>query len=148
MLILVYADDLALLADSPDDLTVLLGMVDAVALKYGLCIKAAKTEVMVVGRPTTLPTFKLSGNELLVTDNFKYLGSLLADDGSVSRDGYLKRLCICRISSVSRRMGQPQAEQQEKNGRVPRICVAHFLVRLQNVDMDRGSDGQDRGHSF
>eukprot|EP00955_Chlamydomonas_euryale_P068658 360194-Chlamydomonas_euryale.AAC.3 len=34
----VYADDSALLADSPGDLVVLLGMVDAVASKYGLFI--------------------------------------------------------------------------------------------------------------
>eukprot|EP00955_Chlamydomonas_euryale_P072675 361474-Chlamydomonas_euryale.AAC.5 len=54
---LMYADDLALLADSPDDLVVLLGMVtclkDAVALNYGLFINATKTEIMVVGRPLT-----------------------------------------------------------------------------------------------
>eukprot|EP00955_Chlamydomonas_euryale_P070851 360874-Chlamydomonas_euryale.AAC.16 len=34
------------------------------------------------------------------------------------------------------------------NGCVPHICFAHFLVRLRNVDMDRGLDGQARGHSF
>eukprot|EP00955_Chlamydomonas_euryale_P048798 354078-Chlamydomonas_euryale.AAC.4 len=47
-------------------------MVDSIAMKYGLFINAAKTEIMVVGRPMTLPTFKLSGKELLVTDTFKY----------------------------------------------------------------------------
>ena len=83
---LMYADDLALLTDSPDDLVVLLDMVDAVASKYGLFINAAKTEIMVVGRPMTLPTFKLSGKELLVTDSFRYLGSFFADDGSMSRE--------------------------------------------------------------
>eukprot|EP00955_Chlamydomonas_euryale_P025390 267450-Chlamydomonas_euryale.AAC.1 len=34
----------------------------------------------------TLPTFKLSGKELLVTDSFKYSGSVFADDGSMSRE--------------------------------------------------------------
>eukprot|EP00955_Chlamydomonas_euryale_P079459 363302-Chlamydomonas_euryale.AAC.12 len=41
---------------------------------------------MVVGRSMTLPTFKTSGKELLVTDTFKYLGSFFADDGSLSRE--------------------------------------------------------------
>eukprot|EP00955_Chlamydomonas_euryale_P061242 357956-Chlamydomonas_euryale.AAC.2 len=59
-------------------------MVDEVASEYGLFISAAKTEIMVVGRPMTLPTFKLSGEELLVTDSFKYLGSFFADDESMS----------------------------------------------------------------
>eukprot|EP00955_Chlamydomonas_euryale_P067002 359710-Chlamydomonas_euryale.AAC.11 len=43
---LMYDYDLALLADSPSDLVVLLGMVDAVASKYGLFSNAAKTEIM------------------------------------------------------------------------------------------------------
>eukprot|EP00955_Chlamydomonas_euryale_P033885 349644-Chlamydomonas_euryale.AAC.8 len=48
ILALVHADNLALQPDSPDNLVVLFGMVDAVASKYGLCINAAKTEIMVV----------------------------------------------------------------------------------------------------
>eukprot|EP00955_Chlamydomonas_euryale_P003315 35562-Chlamydomonas_euryale.AAC.1 len=83
----MYADDVALQADSPDDdLAVLLGIIHAGNSKYGLHINAAKTEVVVGGRPTTLPTFKLAGKELLVTDNFKYLGSFFADDGSMKRE--------------------------------------------------------------
>eukprot|EP00955_Chlamydomonas_euryale_P090931 364585-Chlamydomonas_euryale.AAC.3 len=42
--------------------------------KYELFLNAPKTEIMVFGRPMTLPTFQLSGKELLVTDSFKYLG--------------------------------------------------------------------------
>eukprot|EP00955_Chlamydomonas_euryale_P072722 361493-Chlamydomonas_euryale.AAC.3 len=40
---------------------------------------------MIVGRPMTLPTFKLSGKELLVTNSFKFLESFFADVGSMSR---------------------------------------------------------------
>eukprot|EP00955_Chlamydomonas_euryale_P082692 363759-Chlamydomonas_euryale.AAC.11 len=76
---LMYADDLALLSDSSDDLLVLLCVVDAAASKYRLLIYAAKTEIMVIGRPTTLPTFKLSDIELLTADGFKYLGSFFAE---------------------------------------------------------------------
>jgi len=48
---LMCADDLVLLADSPDDLKVLVGMFDAGASKYGLFMHAAKTQIMMVGRP-------------------------------------------------------------------------------------------------
>eukprot|EP00955_Chlamydomonas_euryale_P045334 353124-Chlamydomonas_euryale.AAC.3 len=60
------ADNLVLLADSNslDDLAVLLGMVDVVASENGLFMYAAKTQIMVVRRPLTLPTFQLSGKEL------------------------------------------------------------------------------------
>eukprot|EP00955_Chlamydomonas_euryale_P094646 364874-Chlamydomonas_euryale.AAC.4 len=54
----MHANDLALLADSLDDLVVLLGMVDAVALEYGLVINVAETDVMLVAGSMTLPTYK------------------------------------------------------------------------------------------
>eukprot|EP00955_Chlamydomonas_euryale_P075572 362362-Chlamydomonas_euryale.AAC.5 len=92
----MYAGNLALLfllpsrnttsPDSPDSLEVLLGAVDVVAAKHGLFVNAAKTQIMVIGRPMALPTCKLSGKELLVADSFKYLGSFFADDGSTSSD--------------------------------------------------------------
>eukprot|EP00955_Chlamydomonas_euryale_P038756 351183-Chlamydomonas_euryale.AAC.2 len=44
---------------------VLMGVADAVAPKCLFFIHAAKTEIVVVGRPTTLPTWKLSSKELL-----------------------------------------------------------------------------------
>eukprot|EP00955_Chlamydomonas_euryale_P055646 356174-Chlamydomonas_euryale.AAC.18 len=49
----LHADNLALLADSPDDAVAFLGMADAVASKYRLFVSAAKTETMVVGRCMT-----------------------------------------------------------------------------------------------
>eukprot|EP00955_Chlamydomonas_euryale_P096752 365029-Chlamydomonas_euryale.AAC.14 len=73
---ILYADDLALPADSPDDRSAFRHR-DAVVSKYGLSMNAAKTEIMVVGGPTTLHIFKRSGKELLVTDSFKYLGFFL-----------------------------------------------------------------------
>eukprot|EP00955_Chlamydomonas_euryale_P084658 363993-Chlamydomonas_euryale.AAC.3 len=47
---------------------------------------------MVVGRPMTLPMFKLSGKELLVTDSFKYLGSVFADDESTGREMDVRKI--------------------------------------------------------
>eukprot|EP00955_Chlamydomonas_euryale_P094112 364831-Chlamydomonas_euryale.AAC.12 len=77
----------ALLADSLVDLVVLLGIIDEVASKYELFITSINTEIMVAGRPTTLPTFKLSGKELLVSrDADGGLMSRDADGGLMSRD--------------------------------------------------------------
>eukprot|EP00955_Chlamydomonas_euryale_P055268 356081-Chlamydomonas_euryale.AAC.2 len=58
ILVLMYADDLALLADSPN-------VLHSSAFRHVACtcfeirtfIKTAKTEIMVVGPPVTLPTF-------------------------------------------------------------------------------------------
>eukprot|EP00955_Chlamydomonas_euryale_P031597 331650-Chlamydomonas_euryale.AAC.1 len=97
----------------------------------------------------TLPTFKLSGKELLVTDGFKYLGAFFADDGPISREMDVRNVCpLAAFRQFQDIWASPKLSNKQKNGRVPHICFAHFLVRLRNVDMDGGSDGQARGHSF
>eukprot|EP00955_Chlamydomonas_euryale_P082290 363696-Chlamydomonas_euryale.AAC.5 len=85
---LMCADALALLADSPDDLVVPLGMIDEVASKYGLYINAAKAEVTV-----------------------HTLGLPLRMMGRWAERWMYKMPCSGRISSASRHMGQPQAAQ-------------------------------------
>eukprot|EP00955_Chlamydomonas_euryale_P103589 365507-Chlamydomonas_euryale.AAC.6 len=43
-----------------------------------------------------LPTFKFSGKELLVTDSFKYLGSVFAGDGSINRE-----MDVCNVRALA-----------------------------------------------
>eukprot|EP00955_Chlamydomonas_euryale_P099335 365211-Chlamydomonas_euryale.AAC.5 len=85
-------------------------MVVSVASKYGPFINATKTGSMAVRRLMSLPTFKLSGKELLATDTFKYLESSFADDGSMSREMDVRNVralvAFCQFQD-----GQPQAEQ-------------------------------------
>eukprot|EP00955_Chlamydomonas_euryale_P045597 353185-Chlamydomonas_euryale.AAC.1 len=122
---LMYTDDLALLADSPDDLVVLLGKVDAVASKYGLFINAAETEIMVVRRPMTLPTFKLSGKELLVTDSLKYLGSFIADDRSMSREMDVRALAaFCQFQDI---WASPKLSNKQKMDMCRTFVLPIFL---------------------
>eukprot|EP00955_Chlamydomonas_euryale_P037509 350792-Chlamydomonas_euryale.AAC.2 len=104
----------------------------------------AKTEIMVVGRPMTLPTFKLSGKELLVTDGCKYLRSFFADDGSISREMDLR--CVCALAAFQYVWASPKLSN---NGKC--MCIARLFCPFcctANVDMYGGSDAQARGHSF
>eukprot|EP00955_Chlamydomonas_euryale_P046261 353376-Chlamydomonas_euryale.AAC.5 len=98
-------------------------MVDADASKYGLSINAAKTKMMVVGRPTTLPTFQLSGKELLVTDTFLYFGSFFADGGSMRRetdDWNVHALAaVCQMQDI---WAGPKLSNNKKW-----MCIVHFV---------------------
>eukprot|EP00955_Chlamydomonas_euryale_P050224 354489-Chlamydomonas_euryale.AAC.3 len=106
---------LAELADSPDDFVRLLGMVDAVASKYGLFVNAANTKTTVVGQPMTLPTYNLSGKELLVTDSFKYLRSFFADDESMSREMDVHNICaLAAFRQFQDRRASPKLSNKRK----------------------------------
>eukprot|EP00955_Chlamydomonas_euryale_P101424 365344-Chlamydomonas_euryale.AAC.8 len=82
---------------------------------------------MVVRRPMTSPTFKLSGKELMVTYSFEYLGSFFADDGSVSRETDVQSVRALAAFVSFKIHGPAQAEQQAKNRSVSRVCFAHSL---------------------
>jgi len=68
---------MALTCVSSDELVRFLTAVDDVCAECGLCINAAKTGVMMAGRPSSqsLPAvISLRGGQVQQTSKFKYLG--------------------------------------------------------------------------
>jgi hypothetical protein len=87
---LLYADDMVLLSHDPQQLATMLHVMDDVALEYGMCINASKTEVMVSdGEPP--PEVVLSGGPVKLSQEFKYLGSWMAVEGGVDREVEVRR---------------------------------------------------------
>ena len=81
--LLMYADDMALTCTSPEELVALLKAMDDVCSECGLCINAAKTEVMAVTRRGGAPLpadITLRGGQVKQVSKFKYLGSLVTSD--------------------------------------------------------------------
>ena len=76
-----YADDLALLADTPAQAEMLLHYLEKAARNIGLYVNSDKTEYMCFGPNGDIST--LDGKRLKVVDNFTYLGS---DISSTERD--------------------------------------------------------------
>ena len=71
--ILYYADDLALLANTPNQAETLLHSLERAAAGIGLHVNAHKTEYMCYNQTGNIAT--LDGTSLKLVDNFTYLGS-------------------------------------------------------------------------
>ena len=84
-----YADDLVLMAKEE---TVLQGMIDKLietGRYYGMEMNVEKTKVMRISRQPTPVTISIDQKQLQNVKCFKYLGSMLTDDGR----------CTCEMKS-------------------------------------------------
>ena len=81
--VLDYADDIAILAKTSQELQLMVDRVAATAARLGLCINAAKTKVMVVAS-AEVPQISVAGEILEVVKSFTYLGSNISAEGDGS----------------------------------------------------------------
>ncbi len=80
---LLYADDVVLIADSPDDLQTLIDTVDGFCRKWKMSMNMKKSEVMVVKAPgvkSPTHTWECRDETLKVVSRYKYLGIWFTDD--------------------------------------------------------------------
>ncbi len=71
----LYADDLCLTANRPDQLQTMLDRLDGYARRKGLTINTAKSEVVhFISHGCNVPAFSVGGAPLASKDSFKYLG--------------------------------------------------------------------------
>ena len=85
----MYADDMALTCTSPEELVAFLKAMDDVCSECGLCITAAKTEVMAVTRQGGVPLpadITLRGGQVKQVSKLKYLGSLVSSDATIEAE--------------------------------------------------------------
>ena len=80
---LTFADDIGLLASSPDQLNNMLKKVASEGSKIGLIISVLKTKVMAIGEPLANP-ISISEEALDLVDCFKYLGSEISARGTAA----------------------------------------------------------------
>ena len=86
---LLYADDCALLASSHEELQHIFDCFSSAARRFGLTISVRKTEALYQAPPhkTYLPpAVVLDGKPLKTVDEFKYLGSIVDKQGSLSKE--------------------------------------------------------------
>ena len=97
-----YADDLMLMAKEE---TVLQGMIDKlieIGRYYGMEMNVEKTKVMRISRQPSPVTIKIDQKQLENVKCFKYLGSMLTENG----------ICTCEIES---RIAMAKAAFSKKN---------------------------------
>ena len=87
MLLLLYADDLVLLADSAADLNTALRVLEATATEWGMQLNYSKTKVVVFGCEGQLQAAtSLAQGEVAHTDHFPYLGCTLEVSAQQGRE--------------------------------------------------------------
>jgi len=74
--LLLFADDIVLIAESPQMMQKMLDVVYNYSKKYRFRFNQSKSNIMIFGRKCN-EKFRLGENELEVVDSYKYLGLLL-----------------------------------------------------------------------
>ena len=78
---LCFADDIDALAGKEDELVKLINHLDT-TLKYGMEISAEKTKLMTNNIKGISLDVRIGGQKLETVQSFKYLGSVVTDEGS------------------------------------------------------------------
>ncbi|KAI8507539.1 hypothetical protein Bbelb_149190 [Branchiostoma belcheri] len=81
-----FADDIALIATSPERLQELLDLVNTVSLQYRLEISTKKTKVMAATKQPTVLRIFCQGVQLEQVSTFKYLGAIIDETAGSSRE--------------------------------------------------------------
>lgn len=110
---LLYADDSALVAHSPEVLQRMLNKFASAASDLGLTINVKKTEVMYQPTPFTPynpPNIVLNGNRISDVPHFTYLGSTVSNTNSTDKE------VEKRISSAAAAFGRLQSKVWKRPG--------------------------------
>jgi hypothetical protein len=88
---LLYADDLVFMSCDRSELEVMLQTFDRVCGEMGMCVNAAKTELMAIGHDGELPdSVQLSGGDARYVSAFKYLGGVVDTTATWDKEIHLR----------------------------------------------------------
>ena len=77
-----FADDIDCLAGEEEELAKLVERLDKASTAYGMVISAVKTKPMTNNTSGINTEIKINGLQLETVTSFKYLGSVITDEGS------------------------------------------------------------------
>ena len=80
--ILHFADDIDRLAGEEEELAKLVELLDKASTAYGMEVSVEKTKLMTNNTSGINTEIKVNGQKLQTVTSFKYLGSILTDEGS------------------------------------------------------------------
>ena len=113
-----FADDIALLDNTWSGMIELTKRVEAEAGRAGLRINATKSKVMRVGHWETTQEIRAGGEPIDEVDDFGYLGSVIASDGSCDKE------VRCRLGKASAVFGRLNSIWRNKG------LSLHIKIRL------------------
>ena len=120
---MMYADDLAIIAESKQELQEVLEEWKGMFKKYGLRMSLENTEMMWAGHQREELNIRLDGKEIKQVDGFVYLG------GMVTEDGHSEVEVRCRIQAGANAWRKVEGVMLDRKilkklkGKVLRMCV-------------------------
>ena len=107
LLVLLYADDTILLAETPHELQNILNHFSEYCKQWKLTVNLEKTKVVVFGaRNYSNQIFRFDNKVIAITNNYKYLGLLFISNGSFFQCTQAKR-AMHSVLAQSRALNLP-----------------------------------------
>ena len=131
MLMLLYVDDLVLLAPNSAILKTALEELERVIRKWGMVINYPKTEAMVVGLPAATAPIQVGSNSVVVRPQFKYSAGRRGAGQGAPEEAVLSRAGLQIPQGNSDLLQESRAELQSQVLQVPGAAAAH--VRCSGV---------------
>ena len=103
-----FADDIDALAGKEDELVKLINHLDTTSTKYGMEINAEKTKLMTNNTKGISLDVRIGGQKLETVQSFKYLGSVVTDEGA-------KQEIMSRIAQTIGALTKLKAIWKDKN---------------------------------
>ena len=103
-----FADDIDGLAGREEELASLVKQLDTTSSRYGMEISAEKTKLMTNSDQPITTKITVSGKELETVEQFKYLGSIITEEGS-------KTEILARAAQTSTAMAKLKIIWKDKN---------------------------------
>ena len=127
----LFADDCALMAHKESDLQSTVDKFAEASRLFGLTISLGKTEVLFQPAPASTsqpPSISIEGTQLQTVDHFKYLGSIISNDGSLDKE------ITSRICKASQALGRLRVRVlNEHNIRLPTKLKVYKSVVLTSL---------------
>ena len=135
---LLYADDLALVANGKQELQETMEEWNGLFTKHGLKLNLEKTEVLHIGHQRAELDIELEGKKLTQRDSFVYLGGAVCGDGNPERE--VRRRVQAGANawrSVEGAMADRRISNRLKGQCHEHLCHTSLPVRNGNLGTDR-----------
>lgn len=83
---LMFADDMAILADSEENLQFNLDILNKELNKINMKINVDKTKSMIISSGNKVHSIQINGQEIEQVDSYKYLGSIIESNGRIDKE--------------------------------------------------------------
>ncbi|KAI0231116.1 mRNA-capping enzyme [Lamellibrachia satsuma] len=131
---MMYADDLAIIAESKQDLQEVLEEWKGVFKKHGLKMSLEKTEVMWVGHQREELNIRLDGKDIKQVDGIVYLGEIVTEDGHSAAEVRCQTQAGADVRRKVEGVMLDKKNSKKLKGKVLRTCVTPAcLYRLETL---------------